>query len=199
MSDDIINLYIVSIKDVNDKLFKYGLKLISEDRRKKVNYYKNRDDQIRCLISSLLIDKFTSKSTLRYSKEGKPYKKGGVQFNISHSSDYVVISLCKYKIGVDIEIIKDYEKELINFSSSLNELKNIKSSKDFTYYWTKKEAYVKYLGTGFKKKPNKYDVDLLKNKVNFISLDYKEDYVISICSKCCTRAVLNELKFVDLL
>lgn len=87
-------------------------------------------------------------------KYGKPYlQESNVNFNISHSGQWVVIGFSNNRIGIDVE-----EKELVNvhevlsFFSSVNR-KHIFSygsdlKKAFKFFWSAKEARGKYVGTG---------------------------------------------------
>ena len=76
-------------------------------------------------------------------------------FNVSHCFNYVAMAIymgTDYTIGVDIEVVDpDIEvKELgaIVFSPSEMDLIN-NSTNSFFRLWTKKEALIKALGTGF--------------------------------------------------
>ncbi|MFA9195309.1 4'-phosphopantetheinyl transferase superfamily protein [Flavobacterium sp. FBOR7N2.3] len=86
----------------------------------------------------------------------KPYlaSKPWLHFNISHSEDYVVIAISRRNLGIDIEYIaQDLPfTNLIPEVFEEREITAIHNSKDkkrlFYSYWTRKEAFVKGLGTG---------------------------------------------------
>lgn len=114
----------------------------------------------------------------------KPYlaSKPWLHFNISHSQDYVVIAVSRRNLGIDIE----YMEQDFPFSNLIpevfeeREITAIQNSNDkkrlFYSYWTRKEAFVKGLGTGindnFKHIPcvdgeHSIDVALSENKENW--------------------------------
>lgn len=76
-------------------------------------------------------------------------------FNLSHSGDYVVLAVSDETVGIDIEyknknalrIAERFfcpeEYDVIAAADSEKERKQL-----FLQYWTMKEAYVKYCGTG---------------------------------------------------
>lgn len=84
---------------------------------------------------------------------GKPFldpiKFPKVHFNVSHTKEHLVLAIAEFPIGIDIEPIKE------NFASVLlprivhpEDALKIDSSDAFYRFWSIKEAFVKYLGTG---------------------------------------------------
>lgn len=101
-------------------------------------------------------------------KWGKPYfsvqgRKASLEFGLSHSGSCIALAFSRTRVGVDIEQVKyfeGYEALARNFFTE-EEWKRIASAGDirsFYYYWTRKEAYVKALGTGLRKELNAFDV-----------------------------------------
>ncbi|SHM08452.1 4'-phosphopantetheinyl transferase [Flavobacterium flevense] len=86
----------------------------------------------------------------------KPYlaSKPWLHFNISHAEDYVVIAISRSNLGIDIEYMEqDFPfTNLIPEVFEEPEITAIQNSNDkkrlFYSYWTRKEAFVKGLGTG---------------------------------------------------
>ncbi len=94
-----------------------------------------------------------------YGEQGKPYLKDveAPHFNISHSGKLLVMGFCKkHPIGVDVEKIKtDFDlAELAKQHFSKREIKalhNLKEKeRDRAFYrcWTRKESFIKAIGTG---------------------------------------------------
>lgn len=96
-----------------------------------------------------------------YDLKGKPALKGesadGIQFNVSHSGDKVVIALARGKrVGVDIEQVDNTIAilELARQYFSSREVSNLEESPDeekvkmFYRIWTRKEALLKATGAG---------------------------------------------------
>ncbi|RZL30652.1 MAG: 4'-phosphopantetheinyl transferase superfamily protein, partial [Pedobacter sp.] len=79
----------------------------------------------------------------------KPYLPN-INFNLSHSGDYVVIAIGENALGVDVEVIKDhFDHDLLaKVCFTINERKQIGNLEDFYTFWTRKEALLKATGEG---------------------------------------------------
>ena len=95
-----------------------------------------------------------SLSDLNYNVYHRPYFNDGPDFNIAHSGNIVVCCATdRGKIGVDIEQVK--EMDLTDYADYFtpNEWDKIKQYSNlydgFYNYWTRKEAVLKAIGTGF--------------------------------------------------
>nr|WP_234447709.1 4'-phosphopantetheinyl transferase superfamily protein [Viridibacillus soli] len=81
---------------------------------------------------------------------GKPYLQGfyKLEFNISHSGEWVVCAIDKFSIGVDIEMIKPIEFDIAKCfftEEEYDDLLTVDSLKRLDYFydlWTIKESYV---------------------------------------------------------
>ncbi|MDQ1141184.1 4'-phosphopantetheinyl transferase family protein [Pedobacter agri] len=84
-----------------------------------------------------------------FTDANKPYLQG-INFNISHSGNYVVIAISNQSIGIDVEKIKsDFDHaELAKVCFTINERKQISDLQDFYTFWTRKEAILKASGEG---------------------------------------------------
>lgn len=88
-----------------------------------------------------------------YGKYGKPFLKDYpyIHFNFSHCPKAVFCAVSDDPIGVDVEEIQ-FDEDVARESFSEDECHLIRSSQNpeiqFTEYWTKKEAYLKLIGTG---------------------------------------------------
>ena len=116
---------------------------------------------------------------------GKPYIEGHekIFFNISHTHNVIAIAFSDNKVGVDIEketensvgIAKRFfTEEEYEYIVEISE----EPMKAFLEIWTKKEAFVKYLGLGLRKPLDDFCVvnDSLKDK--FLTLQ-RENCVVS--------------------
>ena len=122
-----------------------------------------------------------------YNEFGKPYLPDGPYFSLSHCKNGIAVAMDTQPIGIDIESYRDVSLELIAHTMNQTEQDEINASEDpiktFTEFWTRKEAYVKYLGTGIagtSGDPRQY----LDNTadVNLITKATK-DYAYTICTK----------------
>lgn len=90
---------------------------------------------------------------LLYSVEGRPYLNPQIDFNISHSEEYVVCALStQHRLGIDIEYIKPVELENKSWCFNPQEWQQIQLApepiRQFYGFWTQKEAAVKADGRG---------------------------------------------------
>lgn len=100
-----------------------------------------------------------------YLKNGKPYTCVW-PVSISHSGNFVLVGISEKEIGVDIEVIKPFDRRLISRYFTKDEQDFIKTDADFFKIWTVKEAYLKLTGEGLKGitklnviKDNKLNID----------------------------------------
>jgi 4'-phosphopantetheinyl transferase len=109
-----------------------------------------------------------------YTSQGKPYLTDssnceGLCFNLSHSHDMALYAFTLRKeVGVDLEYIRhDFEWSDIEGmflsqreKSRLREISENTRYKKYYTYWTRKEAFLKSVGTGLATDPK--DVDVIK-------------------------------------
>lgn len=119
---------------------------------------------------------------LDYGEMGKPFVYGDImhQFNVSHSHELAAIALSYgIPVGVDIErvcILNDFEAiSQIVFSESeraqLKPTQNPIKARDFFIGWTRKEAYLKALGTGLSAKLHTVTVDIGEDSPRLLSIE----------------------------
>lgn len=146
-----------------------------------------------------------NKISYEYGEHGKPRlsddlmkQVGEFEFNLSHSKDYAVLAVSDSQVGIDVEHIRKNRLSVAKRFFCKEEYEDIlalpeeEQDKRFLEYWTMKEAYVKYLGTGMS---TPFDSFLIKRLEDGISVVEKEDiyfktwfledtgYCISVCSK----------------
>lgn len=200
--------YCTSHDQLERETFIHFLKKLPEDIKSQVLKFKKWEDRQRSLFSKLLlIEGLNMLSLHRYSlqqmkftKYRRPYFDNDIDFNISHSGDYIVCAISLGdKVGIDIEEIKgiplgDFENEF-----SRKEMKAILSSKNSlnTFYalWTQKEAFLKAIGTGLYVPLNKIEIDNKKIKWN------KQDWFLNeialskkYISHLCTNVFHSEIE-----
>lgn len=147
--------------NLNDLIVRYNLPLNSQ---KKINSYYQVSDRYRAFVSELfkyniLADYLNiSLPQIKIQEDDyyRPYLANqlgqAVDFNLSHSGDYVIMAVSnKAKVGIDIEFI-DHEIDYASLKSltfSCFETELINSSLEFFNLWSKKEALIKVVGKGF--------------------------------------------------
>lgn len=96
-----------------------------------------------------------TKGDIGYAQKGKPYLKNspGLFFNISHSGEYVICAISRAELGADIE--RHREVRFLQVGKRFlteEEWKIWEQSPDPQKYffdqWVKREAFLKWKGTG---------------------------------------------------
>ncbi len=127
-----------------------------------------------------------------YYENGKPYTKVS-PISISHSGDFVLVGVSDSEIGVDMELIKPYNKRLITRFFSKDEQEFIKSDTDFFLIWTVKEAFLKLTGEGLKgmTKLNVVKDNALHIEGYSIINQINDNYIFSIVTKGDPNEIRN--------
>lgn len=213
-----IKVYIIDICQLfKEETAIYYFNQLSEERQNKIKAYRQEKDKLRSLGAGIVMDRGLMDYHLRekevkitYKKYGKPYLKEypKIQFNISHAGNYAIAGFGDKELGIDIEQISRGSKGIASrFFTELEQeyLKNIKEKEirdnEFIRIWTKKESFIKAVGTGLsfgianvetcKKLLNNTIIiseqqENLKEKAEppWFFYEYKlEGYQISVCSK----------------
>jgi 4'-phosphopantetheinyl transferase len=119
-----------------------------------------------------------SKSTLSqltYNSYRRPYFEKGPDFNIAHSGNKVICCATgKGSIGIDIEEVKEIDLKDYTDYFTPNEWDRINSYPNkydgFYDFWTRKEAVLKAIGTGFHTPLS--SVDVAEDSVNYDNIAY---------------------------
>jgi len=180
-------------KDYIRLKFNEILSYVSEEKKYRINNFRNFDDVCRImsadiLIRSILCNKTkTHNSSLLFSTNdyGKPYLKGNyvIDYNISHSAEWVVCGICEGKIGIDVEKIEPISLDIAKSFFTNNEyldLLSIEGTKriDFFYeLWTLKESYIKAVGAGINISFNSFSIKIQDEIISFESNDDKKKYL----------------------
>jgi 4'-phosphopantetheinyl transferase len=129
---------------------------------------------------------------LNYTAFHRPYFETDIDFNIAHSGNIAVCcGTLNGRIGIDIEYIKKIDLDDYTDYFTQNEWNNINQSPDkydgFYYYWTRKEAVIKAIGTGFYMPLSSVDVSgkslVYGNNTYYLqSLNISNDYKCHIAT-----------------
>jgi 4'-phosphopantetheinyl transferase len=130
-----------------------------------------------------------NKDMIVFNKHGKPYLKNShIYFNMSHSSNYVVIGLSDSEIGVDIEklVSKDRSLQLINklnqtFIDEFNI--SLDPQEFFTKCWVSIESYSKMIGKGLSVKRIKDYLRLNESIFKITNIETKEVFYFTAINK----------------
>ena len=188
----------------DEPLFENAIKLLSPQRKEKLDRIKNIIDK-KLSIGAWLCLREALKSfpalsedmEITTDKNGKPHFKNCeyLHFSLSHSGKMALCALSDKEIGADIQLMGDFNEKICKkyfshseaqyvFSASTKEEKE----KRFFRIWSLKEAYVKMTGEGlfgFKKfsllEDNKAFISLPEN-ASFAEFD-TDGYKIAVCTK----------------
>ncbi|PMG27793.1 4-phosphopantetheinyl transferase [Vibrio splendidus] len=177
MGIPIVDLWLCSLSDLHDDIdsVSYLKHRLTMDEIAKVDRYRMPSSQVQALyVRNYLRKVLSCYSDLRpeewrfeYGEKGKPSLiteqqiKTGLNFNISHSQEHLLIAVCQFQgqplqLGVDIEharsssnidsIMKHYfsDAEL----TDLLELNKEEQRERFFDLWALKESYIKATGKG---------------------------------------------------
>ena len=130
-----------------------------EERRQRAMGYRFAKDRALCLGVGLLAARALKIAgaedlSLGYRACGKPFlvHHPDIHFNLSHSSTLAVCAVASVPVGVDVEERQACDWALVERCCSDAERRWIRAQQDadaaFTRIWTRKESYLKLLGTG---------------------------------------------------
>lgn len=155
---------------------------------------KHRPSAYRSLVGLRLLGTLTEElgicpSILR-DENGRPYFKDmpHLDFNISHSNSMVACAVCLSsepppRVGIDCEEIYGKDPTLLAERYFTEKERSCVLSAEnkayaFTEIWTKKEAYLKHLGTGLSRSPKSFDT--LETELHFETFE-KENNIVTLC------------------
>lgn len=140
-------------------------KFVSEERRDRLERITSEKDRCNSLLAELLARYALKRSlmldqaqiVLAHDELGKPYFDGIADafLSISHTDGCVAVAIGETRVGVDVERLRPVKLQLADRYFDPRETSRIYAEDDreaaFMEIWTKKEAYLKMLGTGLRK------------------------------------------------
>jgi 4'-phosphopantetheinyl transferase len=182
-------------------------------KQKQVKKLRQQNDQVLSLAGLQLLkiamseypDTLFSLAQLQFPKHGKPFFKGDIDFNISHSGDIVCCVLSDtVKVGIDIELQREVNPATMNkfvTESDCSAKKNSANNQQRNFFnlWTKNEAIIKAANLGsiynMKDIKHKQKGALYQNKfwstypVEIISVEDNKEYT---CHIACSEDVASQ-------
>ncbi len=187
------------ISNLSDEDLQNTLQQCSSSEKKEIQKFRFLKDRLGRLIGRKLVTKKLgiSSDKILISESGKPYLQTGPKFNISHSGKMVAVAFSKTEIGLDIE-----EHKMIGFEDLIqrfhpNEQAYFLKKLDehaFFKIWTRKEAFLKALGTGITRGLNLDDclqneIQFNENRWSIKSLQAPKNYSMALCSNAPLEGV----------
>lgn len=132
---------------------------------------------------------------IRVGSSGKPFllNNQGLHYNVSHTKGAIIAIVALENVGIDIERVRKWNRRIVEKFFTENEQRYILSSESeyvrntrFYEVWTKKEAFLKWLGTGLDAELDSFDVF---EQPNIVTWHYSE-FIVSICME--SKNSINE-------
>jgi len=145
-----------TIPQLSERKFVSYINMLPSYMQTKVLRYKRWEDAQASLLGKLLLlESFNfidgpqhTLADVQYSGFHRPFINNSMDFNISHSGNYVVCAISEdTRLGIDVEEIKSLQLE--DFQSQFSQLdwnriiEAENSCHEFYNFWTKKEALIK--------------------------------------------------------
>ena len=163
--------YYYDVNELSDpRLFARAMDLLPfKERREKINRFRFDKDKRLSLGAGMLVSCALGQAGIRHpdivtADLGKPELADhpNVHFNISHSGSLAVCVISESPVGVDVEFIRNVDWRLARRCFREDELIWLEKAPDtdyaFTQLWTRKESYLKLLGTGLSREMNSFSV-----------------------------------------
>lgn len=181
--------------DIGFSTYEPLLQFLSAEKRDKILKFHFDIDKKLSVASDLFIRYLAcqylnvNNSELRFGRNeyGKPFlvDVDDFHYNISHTRNAITVGVSQTPIGVDVERIRGFQNAIVKRFFSKKEKQyvesdNENSSKRFYEIWTKKEAYVKWIGEGLSIPLRSFDVlaDPMSCCLETVQID---NYAVSIC------------------
>ncbi|MEO8110614.1 MAG: 4'-phosphopantetheinyl transferase superfamily protein [Ginsengibacter sp.] len=209
--------YCISGVRLDNTSYNYFLSKVPPMYQEEIAKFRKWEDRQHRVLGKMLLIKGLemlklstySLDQLQFTNLKRPYFNESIDFNISHSGKYVVCAIStRAKIGVDVEEIKDIAITDFTNEFSAEEMKSILSSDDslhsFYSLWTKKEAFLKAIGTGLHVPLNM--VHVTNNKIRWeekewflTQLNLAKNYCAHVCADVFESAVqIREISLHEL-
>lgn len=188
------NLYILPLSNkFSISIFNNLISYVSKEKATQIKKLYNNMDKKLSLYAQVAVKLIIQKEfgidinqiSIVNDDLGKPYIEGheNIFFNISHTHNVIAIAFSDNRVGVDIEKETENSTGIAKrfFTEKENEYitnVSVDPMKAFLEIWTKKEAFIKYLGLGLRKPLDDFCVvnDFLKD--NFLTLQ-SENCIVS--------------------
>ena len=190
-------LYTRIPKELPEEVYKKNLIFLPESLRDQHFRYRRWKDRVANLYSKILLIKglqkfgfdYSSLENLYYTQHGRPHLPGQIDFNISHSGDFILCAIADdIKLGIDIEEIKAVDFSDFENLMTTEQWKSIKSSgnplKAFFKFWAIKESIIKADGRGLSVPLNDIIISehmaFYENRWYLKELDINENYCANL-------------------
>ncbi len=190
VSTYIFNTDVLEDKELFDKYFE----LMPEYRKEKILRITGENKKLS--LGAGILTKLFAGEEISFNEHSKPLSPL-MEFNVSHSGKYAVISTGAKPVGVDIQLFKRGIRNIAHRFFTVEECIEIDQSPtpdtSFIKLWALKEAFIKCIGMGFGYELNKFSIEAspyeIKISQNYDSKNYYfkvydiEGYQLAVCSE----------------
>ncbi|HWR38975.1 MAG TPA: 4'-phosphopantetheinyl transferase superfamily protein [Patescibacteria group bacterium] len=139
------------------------LTVVDPSLQEEIRRFRRREDAVRKLtgdrLARLVVGRMLGipgwRLDFAVNAYGKPFLAADtdIEFNLSHSGDWVVCAVDEQPVGIDVEQVLPVEQELMENCFSAPEIQWVRAGGSawltrFYQIWTLKESYIKALGQG---------------------------------------------------
>lgn len=176
-------------------IFNKSQKLLNTHEIHRANKYISKIARDKFLFRRMMVRQLLSLYTnqapcsirFNYGEYGKPsLPQSSIFFNVSHSEDVAIIAISTLEMGADVEAVRAIDDlELVakhHFSNPEQEalLSTDDDARVQAFYrcWTRKEAFIKLIGTGLYTPLDSFAVTLLEDEtpqIRFLTLQSHSD------------------------
>lgn len=199
------NVFVVRLQDAIP-FAKDLIEALPKTRKEKALRYRQKEDQVRSAVASLLMGVVEPLDKLMIHPSGKPYFPEDAHFNVSHSGSFIGIYTSNEPVGFDIEEIARCNMRIIPAAFTPEEAKDISDSRSLAFAWTRKEALAKCQGDGIRNPRQIGAIYVAKDRYLYQNLEYYvsqfeiEDHVFALAKRSeIKNANVEFLKVEDLL
>ena len=212
--DKLIHILCAKIsEDIPDEVYQRSLLFLPGALRDKHFKYRRWQDRAANLFSKILLVRgleqlgfdYKALENLEYTEHGRPHLPGGIDFNISHSGDYLLCAVTnEMRVGIDIEQINPVDFSDFTNLMTEEQWRTIRASANplraFFTFWAIKESIIKADGRGLSIPLN--DIIITNNTAFYEMQWYLQE--LTIDERYCASLASNyenaqvKLEFVEL-
>ena len=177
-----LSIYYLRISDFEAYTEDLLFSKVSQETREVVLNCKSKKVQRTKLLGEVMVRYLlrelwgleSQKYLIRKGEHGKPYIEGtglSVCFNLSHSGNYIVAAFSDLEVGVDFDHVVGMRLEVARRFFHPAEIDRLEclteelQSELFFSYWSVKESYLKYTGSGLSMPLSGFEVCFAGNEI----------------------------------
>ncbi len=187
-----IHIVCVDIAGADGMIYRKLYEKASRSRKIRADGYRKPEDALRCVTADALLRYVlgTDQYTVTQEKGGKPKipERPDLYFNLSHAGRWVVLAWGHEEVGVDVEEIRadvNIQGLVRRYFTPEEQDYILRSDPLIRFFdlWTRKESYLKYLGTGLAKSLNSFSVLKAETGMGFWQKELPGNYRLCLCSE----------------